>query len=110
MTKNGAIQMNEIEITPKQIAKAINDLLNENEKLNKMLNEANNKNLQLIEEINQLEDARYSLDRVELEKRIGNAITYMETCNELIVPDANIKLLVLKEEYKKIIKMLKGDD
>lgn len=86
------------------------ELIEENKRLERMLNQADNKNLELIEEINMLEEARYSLDRVELEKRIEKAITYMETCNELIVPDADIKLLVLKEEYRRIIKLLKGEE
>lgn len=43
-----------------------------------------------------------------LHKNIDKAIEYMEEYNEYVVPDANIKSLILKEEYKKIIEIL-GD-
>ena len=41
---------------------------------------------------------------------IDKAIEYMQDYCEIVVPDANIKSLILKEEYKKIIEMLGGED
>jgi hypothetical protein len=55
------------------------------------------RNMKLIEENQQLKD------------RINKAVKFMKEYNELVVPEANIKSLILKEEYKKIIDLLKGD-
>ena len=43
-------------------------------------------------------------------KQICKAIEFMNNYNELVIPEANIKSLVLKEEYKKIISILQGVD
>lgn len=43
-----------------------------------------------------------------LQQRIDKAIEYMKNYNEFVVPEADIKSLILKEEYKKIIAIL-GD-
>lgn len=45
----------------------------------------------------------------KLKDRINKAIEFMKEYNEVIVPETNIKSLILKEEYKKIIDLLKGD-
>lgn len=55
---------------------------------------------------NELNKHKYEI----LQERINKAIEYMNNYNELVIPAANIKSLVLKEEYKKIISMLQGED
>lgn len=63
----------------------------------------------------QIEKDKYIIgnQQQELERYkniVDKAIEYMNNYNELVVPDANIKSLILKEEYKKIIDILQGSN
>lgn len=61
-----------------------------------------------IEDLEWREQELYKLQKQfeELQNKIDKAIEYMQDYCELVVPDANIKSLILKEEYKKIIEIL----
>ena len=78
----------------------ITQLNQEIDKLNKLLNQADSKNLELIEEINQLEDVRYDLDRVHLEKRIDKAIEYVNTHK----PSDTISFPLMKKDEENQVK------
>ena len=52
------------------------------------------------------ENALLNEENKQLKEKIDKAIEYMQDYCELVVPDANIKSLILKEEYKKIIEIL----
>lgn len=60
-----------------------------------------------IKKLEQINEEHRELNG-ELHNTINKAIEYMNNYNELVVPDANIKSLILKEEYKKIINLLQG--
>ena len=49
-------------------------------------------------------------EKINYKSRIDKAIEYMNKYNVFVVPDANIKSLIIKEEYKKVINILKGGE
>lgn len=69
-------------------------------------------NKRLIQQVMGLETENKKLweRHNEEHEQICKAIKYMEEYNEFVVPDADIKSLILKEEYKKIIDILKGEN
>ena len=108
----------------KQLLDHITNLQEENQKLNNKIKILNSKIKLLEHNCKQAEDScrqhrlanknkKRRLQRREeqinlYKSRNEKAIEYMNNYNELVVPDANIKSLILKEEYKKIINLLQG--
>ena len=80
----------------------IEEIVNEHTRkiIKNIFNKLDNEEKYVILELNnQLQDKINKIDK---------AIKYMQDYCELVVPDANRKSLILKEEYKKIIEIL-GD-
>ena len=65
----------------------------------------------LLDELNRADEYIKSLyqENQNLKMKKHKAVNYMKANYEITVPDANIKSLIIKEEYKKIIEIL-GED